>query len=255
MSGFLSSIFGGSQQQSAPAPQNQGPAQGQQPQSPQQGQQGQQPQGQGFQNNQGHQGGGNDQGNPPAQPSENPLDALSHLWQNKPNSATNTPPAFSLPDDALGQAANSLDFTQSIKPEDIQRLQSGDVSALPDILNSALRAQYQVLMKHTTGLTNNYLDNRLSYERQGTERLIGDSMTTNSLQSTEGLHPFARQMLQDTVIRMRESNPQATPQQLEQAAIQMLHSLANQFDVQGRKQQQQAAAKEPNWDNYGGFTN
>lgn len=250
MNGFLSSIFGGSQQ----APQSQGPQQGQ-PQPTQQQQAPQQPQGQGYQNNQGHQGGGNDQGNQPAQPDQNPLDALSHLWQNKPNSATNAPPAFSLPDDALSTAATSLDFSQSIKPEDLQRLQSGDISALPDILNSALRAQYQVLMKHTTGLTNNYLDSRLSYERQGTERLIGDSMTTNSLQSTEGLHPVARQMLQDTVIRLRQSNPNLTPKQLEQAAIEMMQSLTSQFDFQGRERQRQQARTEVDWDNYGGFTN
>lgn len=189
-------------------------------------------------------------GNTPVTQSQNPLDLFGMLGQNKGNDQQGQVPQFLIPQDALTNVANQLDYSKAIPQEALQKLQAGDVSGLNDIINSALRQQYITMMTQIPQLTGAFVDSRLQHDRQGLKSEMRSQVVESSLNSLKDLHPIAQNMFRQTAKSLAQEYPDATPQEIETRAWEMMESLGNQFNRTAQTQQRQQKASEVNWDEF-----
>ena len=181
--------------------------------------------------------------------SNNPLDLFMQLGQNNGNGQQGQAPQFDIPQDALATVAKQLDYSKAIPQEALQKLQSGDMSALGDILNSALQAQYMTMMQQMPKLTQAYVDNRISHDRQSFQSDVRSQVVENSL-NIKDLHPVAQTMFRDTAKKLAAQYPDANPQEIEQQTWQLMETLGGQFNRTAQVQQKAQKASEVNWDEF-----
>lgn len=238
---FLANMFGGGNN----APQAPSESQSQQPTQQQatQQQQPQQPQQQSSQEQQSTQG--------QQSQSQNPLDSFRNLFDNKDTQDSNNPPSMRIPQSKLGEVAQTLDFSQSIPPEALARLQEGDFSALGEVLNSVARSAYTQALDHSTGVTEHYLNQRLKSERDSYSTQARVS-TVESQLNVSDLDPVAQDMFRETARRVSTSNPTLSAKQVEEQTWSMMQAFSNQFNREGK----QVAANKPkaiDYDQLGGW--
>lgn len=188
--------------------------------------------------------------NTQANVSNDPLDLFLKLGQNSGNGQQGQAPQFTIPQDTLTAVANQLDYSKAIPQEALQKLQSGDVSALPEIINSALRAQYTTIMQQMPQLTQAYVDNRAQFDRQGLQADVRNQVVESSLTDLKNLHPIAQNMFRQTAKSLAQEYPDATPQEIQARAWEMMENLGNQFSRTTQVQQQQQKASEVDWDKF-----
>lgn len=181
--------------------------------------------------------------------SNNPLDLFMQLGQNNGNGQQGQAPQFDIPQDTLATVAKQLDYSKAIPQEALQKLQSGDMSALGDILNSALQAQYMTMMQQMPKLTQAYVDNRISHDRQSFQSDVRSQVVENSL-NIKDLHPVAQTMFRDTAKKLAAQYPDANPQEIEQQTWQLMETLGGQFNRTAQTQQKAQKASEVNWDEF-----
>ena len=181
--------------------------------------------------------------------SNNPLDLFMQLGQNNGNGQQGQAPQFDIPQDALATVAKQLDYSKAIPQEALQKLQSGDMSALGDILNSALQAQYMTMMQQMPKLTQAYVDNRISHDRQSFQSDVRSQVVENSL-NIKDLHPVAQTMFRDTAKKLAAQYPDANPKEIETQTWQLMETLGSQFNRTAQTQQQAQKASEVNWDEF-----
>lgn len=187
--------------------------------------------------------------NPQANVPQNPLDLFMQLGQNNGNGQQGQVPQFSIPQDALANVAKQLDYSKAIPQEALQKLQSGDMTALGEILNSALQAQYTTMMTQMPQLTQAYVDNRMQYDRQNLQSDMRNQVVESSL-NIKDLHPVAQTMFRDTAKKLAGQYPDASPQDIEQQTWQLMENLGNQFNRTAQTQQKAQKASEVNWDEF-----
>lgn len=180
---------------------------------------------------------------------QNPLDLFMQLGQNNGNGQQGQVPQFSIPQDALANVAKQLDYSKAIPQEALQKLQSGDMTALGEILNSALQAQYTTMMTQMPQLTQAYVDNRMQYDRQNLQSDMRNQVVESSL-NIKDLHPVAQTMFRDTAKKLAGQYPDASPQDIEQQTWQLMENLGNQFNRTAQTQQKAQKASEVNWDEF-----
>lgn len=180
---------------------------------------------------------------------QNPLDLFMQLGQNNGNGQQGQAPQFDIPQDTLATVAKQLDYSKAIPQEALQKLQSGDMSALGDILNSALQAQYMTMMQQMPKLTQAYVDNRISHDRQSFQSDVRSQVVENSL-NIKDLHPVAQTMFRDTAKKLAAQYPDANPKEIETQTWQLMETLGSQFNRTAQTQQQAQKASEVNWDEF-----
>lgn len=193
-----------------------------------------------------------------AQPNtnQNALDILTLLGQNNVNGNTPQAPRYNIPQEELSKVTQGLSFTRNLPQEMLQRLQSGDVTALPEILDAFGRNLYQTTMTHNMGLTDKFVEDRFGFERQGLEGLVRENSTVRSLdQQLAHVHPYARGMLQDLAVKIRREYPNASEQDIMDTVTDVMSNMSKTFSQtpEAVAQQQRQQAAEPNWDSFGDF--
>lgn len=183
---------------------------------------------------------------------QNPLDFLMSVSQNKPNDSMGQAPELSFPQDTLAKVAQSMDYSKHIPQEALQALQSGDMSQLGVILNSALQAQYQTIMQHQAAVTNKFVADRAQYDGKQQQQAMRSNIVDSSLQ-IQNLHPMAQEMFRSTAKKLAGQYPDATPADIESQTWVMMESLGNQFNRTAQQQQIATKASEVDWDKFGGF--
>lgn len=183
---------------------------------------------------------------------QNPLDFLMSVSQNKPNDSMGQAPELSFPQDTLAKVAQSMDYSKHIPQEALQALQSGDMSQLGVILNSALQAQYQTIMQHQAAVTNKFVADRAQYDGKQQQQAMRSNIVDSSLQ-IQNLHPMAQEMFRSTAKKLAGQYPDATPADIESQTWVMMESLGNQFNRTAQQQQVATKASEVDWDKFGGF--
>lgn len=183
------------------------------------------------------------------------LDYLATLFDNKGGQDQGSQaPRLNLTAEQLGGVAGNYDFSGVATPEQMQKLQSGDMSVLGEMFNNLGRQIYQQAMHDASRLTDKFVDARFSHENANFDSRVARSTSTQNVNGISDLHPMAQNMLRGTIAQLREANPQAPQSELENQAWDLLHNLGSQFDRNGRQKQRQAQQAEPDWDEYGGFT-
>lgn len=198
-------------------------------------------------------GGGKTPTAAPSPVSENPLDFYFQSRNNSSTTAKPGAPEFNIPTETIQGAASKLDFTGGISQEAMAKLQAGDFSVMPEILNAVGRNAYQTGIEHNVAITNKYVSDRLQYEQGVVDDRIGSRMVQGGLRSTAGLSPAAQKMFGDTVETLRQQYPGASIEDLEGAAMEIHQDMAQQFNFSGKAQEQAVAAQEVDYDQMGGY--
>ena len=211
--------------------------------------QGQQAQQQGSTSNEG-------QSTPP-----NPLDIYGKIFENNPDADSNSaPPSLSLDSNVLSDVTKQLDFTKSLDAEMMQRLQSGDLSSLPDVLNQVARQAYSTAMQHNSALVDKFVSQRAEYDAGRIAPTVKSALTESKLSSTmEGMDfPGMKQQLTEVASKLAKAYPDASPDWIaEQAqsytrdsAMRALGINPEQIQQLQSQEQQQKTAADTDWSTY-----
>ncbi len=182
----------------------------------------------------------------------NPLDFYGQINQNSSNPAKPAP-AFNIPSETIKTAASKLSFVDSIPQDAMAKLQAGDLSVLPDVLNAVGRTAYQTALEHGTAVTGQFLDTRFQHESEAIDSRISSKLVSSNLKSIESLHPVAQGMFRDAVEGLRQQYPGASQAELESAGWEIFQDMSGQFNRDGQLARQAEVAAEVDYDKMGGF--
>lgn len=232
---------------SQPKPQQQQQPQGQQGQGPQQQNPSQQDPNQQRQSM--LPGNGSNATGNPDQPLD-PLDAYQGLYNNT-DDANDKVPVFELNQDQLGVVTKSQSFMKDVDPALMTRLQSGDMTALSDIIEHATRNSYRASLEHSSKLTDKYVGARFDYEGKGLGGKIRDNLVTGNLSKIPGFsHPVAQQELVKVAKSLAKQHPDASPEEIADEARRYLTELGRSLDPNTQQQADRKKASETDWDEY-----
>lgn len=180
------------------------------------------------------------QPNTPATPGDTnkEVDIFSSLFDNTNGSDEDTPPSFSLDDEAVQKAAQSMNFANSVSQEDLQAMQSGDPEALMRVLNSVGQSAYSAALQHSTKLTDKYVNTRSEYDRKNIPSMVKQQLASSEF-SDENTPPHVKAELHRVAEQLQRRHPDASPKWIaENAQEYMYHSVASMLktDVASLKQ-------------------
>lgn len=192
-------------------------------------------------------------------PVPNPLDNFADIF--KPKAVDpDAPKAPTLADPFLGpmdpaafrQQLSTVNFASNIPPETVQKAMSGDAQAFSDAINAATREAFAAAAQLSHGLVEHGA-------RTAAERVNGslDSRIRNfqiKSQNTnhEALaHPAVAPMLNAVKMQIAQSNPQLTPEAVQQQAETYFTQMADVLTAPKRAAAQAASTpKETDFSSY-----
>lgn len=183
----------------------------------------------------------------------NPMDAYAKLWDTTATD-TSTPPAFSIDPTTLDKVSGSLNFTQNVAPELMQKATSGDMAALMQIMNQVGQQAYKASISHNSALTDKFVAARSQYDFKNIGSTVKQEMTSTALQTSvpNASHPVVKQELRRIADAMQKQNPDASPQDIADSAKKYFNELYSAVNPGQTQQEQQAATGEQDWDKYFG---
>lgn len=192
-------------------------------------------------------------------PVPNPLDNFADIF--KPKAADpNAPKAPTLADPYLGpmdpntfrQQLANVNFASNIPQETVQKAMSGDAQAFSEAINAATREAFAAAAQLSHGLVEHGA-------RTAAERLNGtlDSRIRNFQIKTQNTnhealaHPAVAPMLNAVKMQIAQSNPQLTPEAVQQQAEQYFTQMADVLTAPKRAAAQAASTpKETDFSSY-----
>lgn len=256
---FLNGIFG----QQRPQQQPQQQPQNQQPQPSQQ----QNPQFTPQNNGNGSGGAAQGQMNGPqnsqmqgaGQNPSNPLDPFLQLMTPKPEvvqqqnaqrQQQEAPLWGNMDPAAIQQQVSKMDFMASADPAAMQKLMSGDMSAMPDVLNSALRQVFSNNLTMTQGMVEHGVRTGQDRISSSLDSRIRDFQVRGQNSQNPALqHPVGKSLFKTLTKQIATANPTLSPEEIKQQGEKFFDEFA-QMILQPKQQaaQQQAESSGPNWE-------
>ena len=182
---------------------------------------------------------------------QNPLDAYAKLFDNANKSQPDGPPSFNLDPETLTKVSGSLDFTQGIDPDLLSKATSGDSQAFLKIINQVGQRSYQAALHHGTTLTDKYVGARSEYDRKALPGHVRQSLTDHALSSIpNATHPVIKQQLKMISTQMQAANPDASPEEIAQAASKYIQDLAGALNPSQSASKSTDSADEMDWAAY-----
>lgn len=181
----------------------------------------------------------------------NPMDAYAKLWDTV-DTDTSVAPAFSIDPATLDKVSGSLNFTQNVAPELMQKATSGDMTALMQIMNQVGQQAYKASISHNSTLTDKFVEARSKYDFKNIGSTVKQEMTSTALQTSvpNATHPVVKQELRRIADAMQKQNPDASPQEIADSAKKYFNELYSAVNPGQTQQEQQAATGEQDWDEY-----
>ena len=192
-------------------------------------------------------------------PVPNPLDNFADIF--KPKAVDpNAPKAPTLADPFLGpmdpaafrQQLSTVNFASNIPQETVQKAMSGDAQAFADAINAATREAFAAAAQLSHGLVEHGA-------RTAAERVNGslDSRIRNFQIKTQNTnhealaHPAVAPMLNAVKMQIAQSNPQLTPEAVQQQAETYFTQMADVLTAPKRAAAQAASTpKETDFSSY-----
>ena len=180
----------------------------------------------------------------------NPIDVYNKMWENT-NTNPELAPEFKLDPKVLEQAASSLDFTRSIPAELMQRATSGESAAIIEMMNLVGRQAYQASLSHSSTLTDKFVAARSTFDAKGIGSSVKENLVNQAISSIPNAsHPVIKAQLIETAQRFQKANPDATPQQVADAAKKYVSDLASALNPASADTQQSATSGDTDWDKF-----
>lgn len=196
---------------------------------------------------------------PPAGGPVNPLDSFADMF--KPKAADpNAPKIPTLADPILGQLdptqfrqqVEQANFAASIPQETIQRAISGDAQAFSEAINAAAREAFAAAAQLSHGLVEH--GSRTAAERLNSSldsRIKNYQLRTQNTSNEQLQHPAVAPMLNAVKMQIAQSNPQLSPDAVQQQAEQYFMQMADVLSAPKRQAEEQAARpKETDFSSY-----
>lgn len=203
---------------------------------------------------------------PPSLGSINGLDFFMQQGDNSGNGEAETVPTFALNPETLQQAAQAQDFTRDLDPEILAKLSSGDLSALPELLNAVGRAAYSQSLQHGAALTDKFVNQHSEYQSKQLAPMVREQLTHNELNSAQDTtldlsNPVVSAAVADKAKELARQHPHLPPAQVAQKAKEFYINIAatmmgaNANELQKlpgvyKEQQQQTASEVTDWGAY-----
>jgi len=168
----------------------------------------------------------------PTVPAPAPLavDKYADLYQNNAGTPANGGiPEFSLDPSKVMEVAQGISFTQGMPQDLVQRVQSGDPKAFMEALEFTSRNAYAQAMSHFPTVTNAYLGQRDAATQGATRDTVRQELTTNTLSSSipNYNNPVVKNEINRVASMYAAQHPDASPQQVAQAALEHLTALSS----------------------------
>lgn len=250
--------------------------QGQQPGKPQGQQQQALPASQQQQNGPANQS--MNSGFPPGDPNnqtqqnQNPLDQLAEIWtgpkqtggqpqnsgsqqvnQGQQSQGQQSQPEYSgftraWDDTGVRQRVGSVDFLRGVPQETMQRLSSGDMTALPDIINHAVREVFVASAQTTHGMIDRGVQTGLDRFGGGLDDRFRDYEVRRQNPSNEIMsHPAVAPVFQMLKSQVARQFPQYSPEQVSAQAQAWFDSLHGAMAGKQQQNSQSNAPKQQDW--------
>lgn len=189
----------------------------------------------------------------------NPLDSFATMFKPKPVDP-NAPKAPTLQDPLLGpldpaafrQQINQANFAASIPQDTIQKAMSGDAQAFSDAINSAAREAFAAAAQLSHGLVEHGARTAAERLNGSLDSRIRNIQIKNQNTSHEALsHPAVAPMLSAVKMQIAQSNPQLSPEAVQQQAEQYFTQMADVLTAPKRAAAQAASTpKEMDFSSY-----
>lgn len=182
---------------------------------------------------------------------ENPLDSYRKMFENAATNSEIQAPKFEIDGKVLRDVSSKMDFTRGINPEVVQKATGGDVSALMEIIKTVGQNAYRASLEHSTALTDSFISQRGDFERKNLEQGVKEHLTTSALSSTPNYqHPVIKSELNRIAKQFAAANPDASPQDVAQAAKKYLDDLHAAMNPSSSKESSSNDGGEVDWSKY-----
>ena len=198
-----------------------------------------------------------DQASPASTTPQSLLEQHKDLWQPVTTEQKEVEPLFAVDQSKLMEAAGKLDYTKLIKPEQLQAIARGGeeaAQAFMQAINAVGQAGFANALSANVKLIEQAMERK---EAEFEARIPGAIKSFNiesSLSSDPVLkHPAARPVVGAIAKAMAAKNPDATPGELQEAALNLLREIAGEGKETKQakaQQQQQEKAGAFDWDNW-----
>lgn len=169
---------------------------------------------------------GNSNPPPQAPKAPDPVDIFSKMFDN--TTSADAPPAFTLDPAQLSTVANGQDFLRGVDPELLTKANSGDSTAMVQMMQQVSRNAYQAALAHTTKLTESFVTAREGFSAKSLGTKIRGELTVNALTGTPNFqNPGVRKLLVNVAQSLEKEHPDATPEQIATMARQAVTEAAN----------------------------
>jgi hypothetical protein len=189
--------------------------------------------------------------------SQSLLEQHKDLWQPATTEQTEVPPLFAVDQSKLMEAAGKLDFTKLVKPEQLQAISRGGDEAAQAFLQ-AINAVGQAGFANALSANVKLIEQALERKEAEFEARIPGAIKSFNIESSLSSdpilkHPAARPVVGAIAKAMSAKNPDATPAELQESALNLLREIAGEGkETKAASQQQQQREKAGNfdWDNW-----
>lgn len=180
----------------------------------------------------------------------NPLDAYAKLWETSASSPE-VAPSFTLDPKVLDDVSGKLNFMSGMDPELVQKATSGDVNALMQMMNQVGQSAYKASLAHGSALTDKFVGARSKFDLEGVSSKVKSELTQSHMSDIPNAgHPAVKAELVRISKAMQKEHPDASPQQIAEAAKTYFKDIYSAMNPEPTAQQKQATAGETDWDNF-----
>ncbi len=192
---------------------------------------------------------------PAQQQTESLLDKHKDLWQPNTTGQQEPQPLFAVDQSKLMEAAGNLDFRKLVKPEQLQAISRGGDEAAQAFLE-AINAVGQAGFANALSANTKLIEQALQRKEAEFEAKIPGAIKSFNIESAISndpvlKHPAARPVVGVIAKAMAAKNPDATPGELQEAALDLLRAIAGDSSATKQTkqdQQQQETAGNFDWD-------
>lgn len=191
-------------------------------------------------------------------PSANPLDAFKDIWAPvKPAEGTSVPTnSFANVDPAkIMEAAGKINFTQSLTPELLQKINAGGegaMQAMLEAMNKVGQSSFAQAMQASIAINNRSMaeaKQQFSSELPGMfkKQAMSDSLRTENAVFS---HPAVQPILEALQSQLTQKYPNATSSELAQMAKDYVTNMTGAINPvkENNTQQQNQQSTEPDWE-------
>ena len=183
----------------------------------------------------------------------NPLDVYAKMFDTANQQKQDAPPSFNVDPKVLGDVSQNMDFVRNINPELLQKAQQGDTAALLEAINAVGRQAYSSAIHHGSVLTDKFVSARAGYDANQVGGHVRNELTNSALAQTPNYsHPAVKNLLNEQARRIQAANPDASPQEVAQAAAKYIQDIASAITPASASSQGTAGSlpQETDWSSY-----